>query len=149
MGQKALLRAEDFFALKNPTASAGFEPANLDTKGQHATSRPPKPLPTWSKYGLFGRYIDTVKQCVADNLTCFTLFTKRPNSFSTIFFKGRELWVCECEHGLKITMTCRKHVLFHAAVLHPSLHRRLLYLSSLLKHRLRVRSSPHSISRIQ
>ena len=37
-------RAEDFFALKNPTAWAGFEPANLGTKGQHATSRPPKPL---------------------------------------------------------------------------------------------------------
>jgi hypothetical protein len=37
-------RAEDFLALKNPTASAGFEPANLGTKGQHATSRPPKPL---------------------------------------------------------------------------------------------------------
>ena len=37
-------RAEDFFALKNPTASAGFEPADLGTKGQHATSRPPKPL---------------------------------------------------------------------------------------------------------
>ena len=33
-----------FFALKNPTASAGFETANLGTKGQHATSRPPKPL---------------------------------------------------------------------------------------------------------
>ena len=33
--------AEDFFALKNPTASAGFEPANLDTKGQHATHRLP------------------------------------------------------------------------------------------------------------
>ena len=33
-----------FFALKNPTASAGFELANLGTKGQHATSRPPKPL---------------------------------------------------------------------------------------------------------
>ena len=29
--------------LKNLTASAGFEPANLGTKGQHATSRPPKP----------------------------------------------------------------------------------------------------------
>ena len=29
---------------KNPTVSAGFEPANLDTKGQHATPRPPKPL---------------------------------------------------------------------------------------------------------
>ena len=28
------MRAEDFFAIKNPTASAGFEPANLVTKGQ-------------------------------------------------------------------------------------------------------------------
>ena len=37
-------RAEDFFALKNPRASAGFEPTNLGTKGQHATSRPSKPL---------------------------------------------------------------------------------------------------------
>ena len=37
-------RAEDFFALKNPTASAEFEPANLGTKSQHATSRPPKAL---------------------------------------------------------------------------------------------------------
>ena len=27
-----------------PTASAGFEPANLGTEGQHATSRPPKLL---------------------------------------------------------------------------------------------------------
>ena len=36
--------AEDFFALKNPTPSVGFEPANLGTKGQHATTRPPKPL---------------------------------------------------------------------------------------------------------
>jgi hypothetical protein len=33
-----------FFALKSPTASAGFEPAKLGTKGQHATSRPPKQL---------------------------------------------------------------------------------------------------------
>jgi hypothetical protein len=33
-----------FFALKNPTASIGFEPTNLDTKGQHSTSRPPKPF---------------------------------------------------------------------------------------------------------
>ena len=28
-----------FFALINPTASAGFEPANLGTKGQHATAQ--------------------------------------------------------------------------------------------------------------
>ena len=30
----------EFFGPENPTASAGFEPANLGTKGQHATSRP-------------------------------------------------------------------------------------------------------------
>ena len=34
-----------FFALKNPTASVGFEPSNLGTKGQHDTSSPPKLLP--------------------------------------------------------------------------------------------------------
>jgi hypothetical protein len=49
MGQAALpaLRRKaywGFFRPKNPTASAGFEPAKLGTKGQHATSRPPKPL---------------------------------------------------------------------------------------------------------
>jgi hypothetical protein len=33
-----------FLALKNPTTSAGFEPANLGFKGQHTTSRPPKTL---------------------------------------------------------------------------------------------------------
>jgi hypothetical protein len=37
-------RAEGFFALKNPTVSAGFERANLATKGHQATSRPPKPI---------------------------------------------------------------------------------------------------------
>ena len=44
-------RAEDFFTLKNLTASVGFEPANLGTKGQHATPRPPKPheCPTYIK----------------------------------------------------------------------------------------------------
>jgi hypothetical protein len=36
-------RAEDFFALKNPTDLAGFEPGNLGSKGQHATSRLLKP----------------------------------------------------------------------------------------------------------
>ena len=40
-------RAEDFSALKNPKASAGFEPVNLCTKGQHATSRPLKPQVSW------------------------------------------------------------------------------------------------------
>jgi hypothetical protein len=32
------------FRPKNSTAFAGCEPANFGTKGQHATSRPPKPL---------------------------------------------------------------------------------------------------------
>ena len=41
-----------FFRPKNPTASAGCEPANLGTKGQHATSRPPKPL-TAQWYGNY------------------------------------------------------------------------------------------------
>jgi hypothetical protein len=49
MGQTALLPLRrkacwGFFRPKNPTVSAGFLPANLGTKGQHATSRPPKPL---------------------------------------------------------------------------------------------------------
>jgi hypothetical protein len=49
MGQTTLLplrRKEcwGFFRPKNPTDSAGFEPAKLGTKGQDATSRPPKPL---------------------------------------------------------------------------------------------------------
>jgi hypothetical protein len=33
-----------FFALKNTTALAGFERANLGTKGQHGNSIPPKPI---------------------------------------------------------------------------------------------------------
>jgi hypothetical protein len=49
MGQTPLLPLRrkacwGFCRPKNPTASAGFEPVNLGTKGQHATSRPPKPL---------------------------------------------------------------------------------------------------------
>jgi hypothetical protein len=47
MGQTALIPLRRkvcwrFFHPKNPTISAGFEPANLGTKDQHATSRPPK-----------------------------------------------------------------------------------------------------------
>jgi hypothetical protein len=35
-------RADDLFAFKNPTVSAGFESANLGNKGQHAIPIPPK-----------------------------------------------------------------------------------------------------------
>ena len=44
MGPTALLPAEDFFALKNPTASVGFESANLGTKCQDASPKQLKPL---------------------------------------------------------------------------------------------------------
>jgi hypothetical protein len=50
-------RAEDFFRPKHPTASAGCKPANLGTKGQHATSRPPKPRVIW-------RYYQEPSQCI-------------------------------------------------------------------------------------
>ena len=49
MGPTALLPLRrkarwGFFRPKNPMASAGFEPANLGTKGQHAAPRAPKLL---------------------------------------------------------------------------------------------------------
>ena len=49
MGPTALLPLRrkacwGFLRPKNPTASAGFEPENLGTKGQHASPRPPKPF---------------------------------------------------------------------------------------------------------
>ena len=62
MGPTALLPLRrkacwGFFRPKNPTASAGFEPANLGTKGQHATPRQPKrPLITLT---IFGKEQDT------------------------------------------------------------------------------------------
>ena len=52
-----------FFALKNPKASVGFEPANLGTKGQNATSRPTKPL----IYLLEGRWSNSAGDNLKDN----------------------------------------------------------------------------------
>jgi hypothetical protein len=48
-----------FIALKNPTSSAGFEPANLGIRGQHATSAPPKLEGTHTEPG--GREVPGVK----------------------------------------------------------------------------------------
>ena len=50
--RKYALVVEDFFALKNPKTSSGFEPANLGTKGQYATSRPPKPMRSKNVYKM-------------------------------------------------------------------------------------------------
>ena len=63
MGPTALLPLREacwgFFRPKNPTASAGFEPANLGTKGQHATPRPPKYLWPVRQKNILQRYITT------------------------------------------------------------------------------------------
>jgi len=50
MGPTALLPLRrkaclGIFRSKNPTALAGFEPANLGTKGQHATEADTYPIP--------------------------------------------------------------------------------------------------------
>jgi hypothetical protein len=38
--KEVLLRT--LITLKNPSSSAGFEPANLGSSGKHATTRPPR-----------------------------------------------------------------------------------------------------------
>jgi hypothetical protein len=73
-------RAEDFFALKkNPTASAGFEHANLGSKGQYATSRPPKPLSAgllvlfcknYNSQNLFASIIMPAIKCCSQRKYC-------------------------------------------------------------------------------
>ena len=65
-------RAEGFFALKNPTASAGFEPANLGTKGQHATSRPPKPLS--NRFNIQKFYFPPAHRTTLNHIHFFTVF---------------------------------------------------------------------------
>ena len=35
------LSAQDFYVLKNPSTSAGFEPANLGSQDENVTPRPP------------------------------------------------------------------------------------------------------------
>ena len=78
MGPTALLPLRrkacwGFFRPKNPTASAGFEPANLGTKGQHATPRPPKPL-----------FWDITQQIVVIPYRCF-------GTKSDPIFKGHKI----------------------------------------------------------
>ena len=68
-----------FFALKNPKASAGFEPANLGTKGQHATPRPPKPLLyTYSIFNIGTFYIRMVTAVTNLYLSCIFYVTNFP-----------------------------------------------------------------------
>jgi hypothetical protein len=73
-----------FFRSKNPTASAVFEPANLGTKGQHATSRPPKPLMLHTS-NLYSFYYDCFR--------CVIL-----NGILEYFIRIRDCskWICCC-----------------------------------------------------
>jgi len=84
-----------FFALKNPTASAGFEPTNLGTKGQHATSRPPKPIYIYIYIGFktffyVVRHLDPIASYLPTGLhlgffhSWSSLYL--PSSFSSVFF---------------------------------------------------------------
>ena len=61
-----------FFRPKNPTASARLEPANLGTKGQHATPRPPKPLYQSNNIKLVEKMWTKQNKHVFQRLTCLT-----------------------------------------------------------------------------
>ena len=56
-----------FSLLKNPKASAGFEPANLGTKGQHATPRPTKPL---TNEDIATKFEQEYVRCVGNEKRC-------------------------------------------------------------------------------
>ena len=74
------------FVLKNRTASAGVEPANLGTKGQHATSRPPKPL-RWALW-----HIPVRARC---------LMTHGTNNFRKYILASTLL--LKCDEGIALT----------------------------------------------
>jgi hypothetical protein len=67
-----------FITLKNPSFSAGFEPANLGSSGKHATTRPPR-APTDNISGRF----------LANRQTVQTDIGGRNNSFiGSVTVKG-------------------------------------------------------------
>ena len=104
MGPTALLPLRrkacwGFFRPKNPTASAGFEPANLGTKDQHATPRPPKP--TFLKMCLLcSRFIK--KQARITETLCKDLITFMTIS-GWILLKMRNI----CDKGCRGNQTAR------------------------------------------
>ena len=87
-------RCEDFFALKSPTASAEFEPANFGTKGQHATSRSPKPLGRgkWRVYREF-MYCGTWRRIV------WWVLSDVSKDFRAFAFKGEGVVLLEMLDG--------------------------------------------------
>jgi len=73
---------KDFFSLKIPTASAGFELANFDTKGQHATSRPPKPFCLWDNVENIGRAGQATDGNIIQRMSIAYWTPKTTNTFS-------------------------------------------------------------------
>jgi hypothetical protein len=70
-----------FFRPKYPKASAECEPANLGTKGQHTTSRPPKPLASGVKSTVIFVSISTHMSWSQDrsfHVLVNSLFINRP-----------------------------------------------------------------------
>jgi hypothetical protein len=122
MGPTALLPLRrkacwGFFCPKNPTASAGCEPANLSTKGQHATSRPPKSLTSLLTY-----LITPWSRVLLEKLTSFQLVKKFPifygtRKFITAFTNARHLSLSWASSIQSITS-------------HPTSWRSILILSS-------------------
>jgi hypothetical protein len=77
-----------FFCPKNPTAMAGFEPANLGTKGQHATSRPPKPL--WIPVGQTSN-TQMTNTSMTNHINSKQKFTAVAESFSIFSASGNNI----------------------------------------------------------
>ena len=78
-----------FFRPKNPTTSAGFEPANLGTKGQHATPRPTKPLTPNNMNKKINLHFSDF--CSAGNSLQFVT-TDSKTSYHNLFFRFLSLY---------------------------------------------------------
>ena len=106
MGPAALLPLRrkarwGFSRPKNPTASAGFEPANLGTKGQHAT---PRAIFTSN----IRSYICTVYSCMRNSDAVSTLRNSpRVKKVSVIkILSGRRKKVEKIKELIKIGLEC-------------------------------------------
>jgi hypothetical protein len=106
--KKGVLR---IFRPKNPTASAGCEPANLGTKGQHATSRPPKPLSKFHTqthtYSAPPYKIQLPESCAA----CYTRQATKFHVFNTVIVQTVVFWVVSSGGLLREFLMFRRNMM--------------------------------------
>jgi hypothetical protein len=95
--------AVDFYALKNPTASAGFEPANLGTKGQHATSRPPKLTTPWLHSSHYQH-----------SLSADTLMSLFSTAYNICLWNLSFHLSCHLSHSFLAKKWCRQFCIHHS-----------------------------------